>query len=81
MLFSLYVGNFANYNATYGSLGAVVVLLTWMYWSSFVVLLGAQINSETERQTHEDTTVGHPKPMGQRHAVAADTVGPAQSKT
>jgi membrane protein len=81
ILFSVYVANFANYNATYGSLGAVVVLLTWMYLSSFVVLLGAQINSESERQTREDTTVGNPKPMGERHAVAADTLGPTRSKS
>lgn len=49
--FSAYVANFANYNATYGSLGAVVVLLTWLYLSAFVVLLGAQINAEIERAT------------------------------
>jgi len=44
-----YVANFANYNAIYGSLGAVVVLLTWLYLSAFAVLLGAQINAEVER--------------------------------
>jgi len=49
ILFSVYVANFANYNATYGTLGAVVVLLTWLYLSAFVVLLGAQINAEVER--------------------------------
>ncbi|HJS86302.1 MAG TPA: YihY/virulence factor BrkB family protein [Acetobacteraceae bacterium] len=76
ILFSIYVANFGNYNATYGSLGAVVVLLTWLYLSAFVVLLGAQINAETERQTREDTTVDGGKPMGKRDAFAADTVGP-----
>lgn len=76
ILFSIYVANFANYNATYGSLGAVVVLLTWLYLSAFVVLLGAQINTELERQTREDTTTSGGKPMGQRGAFAADTTGP-----
>jgi membrane protein len=73
--FSVYVSNFANYNATYGSLGAVVVLLTWLYLTSLVVLLGAEINAEIERQTRKDTTVEPPKPMGRRGAYAADTVG------
>ncbi|MDQ2804507.1 MAG: YihY/virulence factor BrkB family protein [Pseudomonadota bacterium] len=75
ILFSAYVANFNNYNATYGSLGALVILLTWLYLTSFVVLLGAQINAELERQTRADTTVGPPKPMGDRGAFAADTLG------
>jgi membrane protein len=50
ILFSVYVANFSNYNATYGSLGAVVVLLTWLYLSAFVVLLGAEVNAEAEQQ-------------------------------
>lgn len=54
ILFSVYVANFSNYNATYGSLGAVVVLLTWLYLSAFVVLLGAQINAEAEHQSRPD---------------------------
>ncbi len=77
ILFSVYVANFSNYNATYGSLGAVVVLLTWLYLSAFVVLLGAQINAETERQTKKDSTIDGGKPMGQRDAMAADTIGPS----
>lgn len=48
--FSLYVANVGSYNATYGSLGAVVVLLTWLYLSVLVLLLGAELNSELERQ-------------------------------
>ncbi len=75
ILFSAYVANFSNYNATYGSLGAVIVLLTWLYLSSFIVVLGAQINAEAERQTKRDTTKGNGKPMGERRAVAADTLG------
>jgi membrane protein len=78
ILFSIYVANFGNYNATYGSLGAVVVLLTWLYLSAFVVLLGAEINAEIERQTKRDTTTDGNKPMGQRDAFAADTLGEAQ---
>jgi membrane protein len=76
ILFSVYVANFSNYNAAYGSLGAVVVLLTWLYLSAFVVLLGAQINAELERQTKKDTTKDGDKPMGERDAFAADTIGP-----
>jgi membrane protein len=73
--FSAYVANFNSYNKTYGSLGAVVVLLTWLYWSAFIVLVGAVINTQTERQTRRDSTEEPPKPMGQRGATAADTLG------
>jgi membrane protein len=73
-LFGFYVANFGNYNATYGSLGAVVVLLTWLYLSAYVLLLGAEINAELERQTMADTTVGEPMPKGQRGAHASDTL-------
>jgi membrane protein len=76
-LFSWYLGNFANYNATYGALGAVVGLMMWMWLSTIVVLVGAALNSEIEHQTAQDTTVGPPKPLGVRGAVMADTVGAA----
>jgi membrane protein len=72
--FGFYVSNFGNYNATYGSLGAVVVLLTWLYLSSYVLLFGAELNSELEHQTSKDTTAGASAPMGQRGAWAADNV-------
>lgn len=75
ILFSVYVRNFGNYNETYGSLGAVVILLMWLWLSAFIVLLGAEINAETEHQTKEDSTRGTAKPMGQRGAYVADTVG------
>lgn len=70
--FSTYVENFASYNETYGSLGGVVVLLMWFYLTGFAILLGAEINSEIELQTGVDTTVGEPRPRGQRGAVKAD---------
>jgi membrane protein len=78
VLFSLYVAHFDSYNKTYGSLGAVAVLLMWLYLSAYVVLFGAEMNSEMERQTAKDTTKGPPKPMGQRGAYAADTLGEAR---
>jgi len=73
-LFSVYVGEFANYNKSYGSLGAVVALLMWLYLSAFVVLLGAVLNAEMEHQTKRDTTTGSEEPMGRRGAKMADTV-------
>ncbi len=72
---SLYVRHVAHLGELYGSLGAVVVLMMWFWLSAFVVLLGAEINSEMERQTHHDTTSGEPKPLGERGAFAADTLG------
>jgi len=74
-LFSWYLGNFANYNATYGALGAVVGLMMWMWLSTIVVLVGAELNSEIEHQTSRDSTVGAEKPLGGRGAVMADTGG------
>lgn len=79
-VFSLYVSKFGSYDRTYGPLGAVVVFMMWLYLSAYVVLLGAELNSEMERQTLEDTTEGHPKPLGERGARSADTVGPARGE-
>lgn len=76
ILFALYVRNFDSFGQTYGAIGSVVILLSWFYISAFVVILGAEINSEVERQTIHDTTVGEEKPIGQRGAFSADTVGP-----
>lgn len=73
--FSIYVNQFGDYDKTYGSLGAIVVFLLWLYITAYVVLLGAELNAELERQTAQDTTTGHPKEMGQREAYAADTLG------
>lgn len=74
-LFSFYVTRFGNYNETYGSVGAIVILLMWFLLSSYAVLIGAELNAEMERQTRKDTTAGDEKPMGGRGAYAADTVG------
>lgn len=78
LLFSWYAENFGSYNATYGSLGAIIGFMTWMWISAIVLLLGAEINAEMERQTVRDTTVGSEKPIGQRGAWVADTKGKAQ---
>jgi membrane protein len=79
LLFSWYLANFGNYNATYGALGAVIGLMMWMWFSTIVVLVGAELNSEIEHQTAIDSTVGSTKPLGARGAVVADTVGPARA--
>jgi membrane protein len=79
MLFSWYVSSFGNYNETYGSLGAVIGFMTWIWLSTIVVLLGAEINAEMEHQTTEDTTKGPRSPLGARRAAMADTVGEAKA--
>jgi membrane protein len=72
--FSFYVNNFGSYNKTYGAIAGVIVLMLWLYLTSYIVLLGAEINAESERQTARDTTKGEPVPMGERGAEAADTL-------
>lgn len=67
--FGLYVSNFGDYNATYGSLGGVVVFLTWLYLSAYVVLLGGEMNSELERQQAKDAGLP-PHPAAAAEAVA-----------
>jgi membrane protein len=78
-LFSYFLSHFANYEATYGSLGAAVGLMMWLWISGIVVLVGAEINAEVEHQTAKDSTVGGDKPLGERGATMADTVGASQS--
>lgn len=78
MLFSWYAANFGKYNETYGSLGAVVGFMVWIWLSSIVILLGAELDAEMEHQTARDTTEGPPRPLGARGAVMADTIGRAQ---
>ena len=77
ILFSWYVANFGNYNETYGSLGAVIGFRTWIWISATIVLLGGEINAEIEHQTARDSTTSPQKPLGQRGARMADTVGAA----
>jgi membrane protein len=74
LIFGFYVGHFTNYHASYGSLGAVVALLTWMYLSAYAFVFGAELNGEIEHQTAKDSTTGKPEPMGDRGAWAADNV-------
>jgi membrane protein len=76
-LLSWYLANFANYSATYGSLGAAIGLMMWMWMSAIIVLCGAELNSEIERQTALDTTIGLPNPRDSRGATTADTPGSA----
>ena len=78
--FSLYVQSFGSYNETFGALGGVIILLTWLWLSAFVVLLGALLDAELEAQTKRDSTVGEDKPMGERGAVKADTLGSARGE-
>lgn len=79
VLFSWYAANFGNYDQTYGSLGAAVAFMTWIWISSTVILVGAELNSELEHQTAQDSTVGPDRPLGQRGAAMADSVGEAKS--
>jgi membrane protein len=74
-LFSFYVSNFGKYDKVYGSVGVIVILLTWFLLSAYALILGAEVNAELERQTVKDTTTGGPRPLGARGAFAADTVG------
>jgi membrane protein len=77
LVYSFYLNSFAHYDATYGSLGAVIGFMTWIWFSVLVVLVGAEFAAQLEHQTAVDTTTGAPQPMGQRGAVMADTIGPA----
>jgi membrane protein len=74
LLFSWYASTFANYSATYGSLGALVGMLTWIWLSVIILITGAELNSEAEHQTARDSTVGRPKALGRRGAYMADHV-------
>jgi membrane protein len=78
-ILSFYLANYADYDATYGSLGAAIGLMVWMWMSTTVVLVGAELNSEVEHQTAADSTEGGGKPIGERGARVADTVGEAKT--
>ena len=77
MLFSTYVATFDSYNRVYGSLGAGVGFMVWLWISAVIVLLGGELNAEMEHQTARDTTRGLSKPLGSRGAMMADHVGEA----
>jgi membrane protein len=81
VLFAIYVRNSGTFGQTYGALGGVVVLLMWLYLSGYIIVLGAEINSEMERQTVKDTTINEDAPLGQRGAYAADTVGESRPQS
>lgn len=74
-LFSFYIENFANYNATYGTLGALIGMMVWVWISVIILIVGAELNAELEHQTTRDSTTGSPQPMGERGAFVADTIG------
>lgn len=76
-LFAWYASTLGNYAATYGSLAAIVVFMTWLWLSATIILIGAEFNAELEHQTAMDTTMGPPKPLGARGAAMADRIGPA----
>ncbi|MGJ5069671.1 YihY/virulence factor BrkB family protein [Bradyrhizobium oligotrophicum] len=76
-LFSWYAANFGSFNATYGSLGAAIGFMTWIWISAIVILIGAELDAELEHQTLRDTTTGVAQPLGTRGAAMADTVGRA----
>jgi membrane protein len=79
LLFSWYAENFGSYNETYGSLGAAIGFMTWLWLSNILILLGAKLNAEMEHQTARDTTTGRDEPFGERGAVMADTIGADQT--
>ena len=77
LTFSWYVNNVAHFGVTYGSLGAIIAYMLWVWVSAMAVLVGSELNAEVEHQTAIDTTVGSERAMGERGAVMADTVGKA----
>ncbi len=72
--FSKFVQYFGNYNETFGGIASVIILLVWLWLTATVIIVGAQLNSELERQTIVDTTRGPARPLGSRGAVMADFV-------
>lgn len=74
VLFSLYVENFASYDATFGSLAAAVILMLWIYYSTLIFVFGSRLNAELELLTKRDSTTGFERPIGDRGAYVADHV-------
>ena len=71
-----YVQTLGSYEKTYGSLAGVAISMFWLWISFFLVILGAAVNAEAERQTVRDSTVGPEQPLGERGAVVADSAPP-----
>jgi len=83
--FSIYAG-MGGYSKTYGAVAGIVILLFWLWITAYAILLGAEINAESEQQTAKDTTKGPEEPLGNRDAVKADslpgdTESPAETKS
>lgn len=78
--FSYYLENFADLNATYGTLGTFIGFMLWTWISTVILILGAIINAELEHQTARDSTTGPEMPMGERGARMADTLGDAHKQ-
>jgi len=75
--FSAYLESSPHFGATYGSLGALIGFMLWVWFTVMVILWGAELNAAVEHQTTQDTTIGPEAPVGARGAVMADTVGRA----
>ena len=71
-----YVERLGSYPSTYGSLAGVAISMFWLWTTIFLVIVGAAVNAETERQTARDSTVGPEQPLGERGAVVADSAPP-----
>jgi membrane protein len=71
-----YVQSLGSYETTYGSLAGVAISMFWLWISVLLVILGASVNAEAERQTERDSTIGPERPLGERGAVVADSAPP-----
>ncbi|TYP88947.1 YihY/virulence factor BrkB family protein [Blastococcus xanthinilyticus] len=76
LAFFTYVGNLGSYQSTYGSLAGVAISMFWLWTTVFLVIVGAAVNAEAERETVCDSTVGPDRPPGARGAVVADSTPP-----
>jgi membrane protein len=79
LVFSLYIANFNAYSATFGPLGAVAALLMWFWLSAYAICMGAELNSQLELFTIQDTTIGPQRALGKRGAFVADHIEAPQA--
>jgi membrane protein len=77
--FAFYVANFGSYNATYGALGAVIVFLTWLYLTSYIILLGAEMNAVLEQEVAQAPQEGQPETAQSSNAAQAGKQGQART--